>query len=128
MGPDIILLNDLPYESYAKQGILTDLSDALMPLVKSNELFPNISTAYRQGNTIYATPLRFSFPVLWGKSDILNQVHSLHDLALYKKAHPDEPLYQYEEPDYLIRLFYPLCSPAWMNQKNEIDKASLIYF
>lgn len=127
-GPDIILLNGLPASSYAKQGLFSSLNDCIDPLVKSNKILSGVSTGYQYNHNIYAVPLRFKFTTLWGKASILNSTHSLHDLALYQKAHPNEQLYQYEEPDYLIRLFYPLCSPSWLTQNGELDKSSLQTF
>ena len=127
-GPDILILDELPIQSYGEQNILTDLSNCIKPLADSNQILSGINTAYQYNEKIYTTPLRFAFTTIWGDDSILQQVHSLHDLALYKRMHPKEPLYQYEEPDYLIWLFYPILSSSNSNSSPLLDKAALRTF
>jgi len=73
-------------------------------------------------------PLRASFDTLWGDEKILNQVNNLHDLALYKKAHPNETLYKYEEPEYLMEIFLPSCYKELINNGSVINREGVKNF
>ena len=68
-GPDLLILDGLPADSYAEKGILEDLTDIVEP--EKEKYFYNIISAYNGGGKIYKVPTAFSVPVLLGDGEIL---------------------------------------------------------
>ena len=64
-GPDILVLDDLPAQSYAEKGVLLDLNsvDGLLEGV-----LPNLTTAQTYGDNIYQIPAQFTIPVIVSKT------------------------------------------------------------
>lgn len=115
-GPDVIVLDGLPMASYQEKGVLAPL-DALQPLLDGGTLLKNIAGACRKDGSLYAVPLRFQVPQLWGESGMISAAKDLSSLADWLEddhaQHPDtRPLYRMR-PEELIEDFYPVCAPAW---------------
>ena len=66
-GPDILLLDELPLDSYIEKSILADLSEMTEEMEKNGGYFSNILKAYQNENGLYAVPVRFRIPVLIGE-------------------------------------------------------------
>lgn len=109
-GPDLLLMDGMPIQTYIDKGVLVDLSDLAEEFYQKEGCYKNVIDAYKQGESVWAIPMRFQVPMLWGKNEIMNEAHSLEELAQYRKAHPNEALlkknmaelgyqlYQYSEP------------------------------
>lgn len=78
-GPDLLILDGVGYETYAKKGMLADLQDAL-PL---EELQKNLSEPFVTDGKVYVMPARFNVPVLIGDEGTLD---GLTDLATVQQA------------------------------------------
>ncbi len=61
-GPDVLVLDGLPAEIYAENGLLEDLNAALPELREVVE--PNIFSCYTRGNAVYMLPARVMLPML----------------------------------------------------------------
>ncbi len=90
-GPDVLILNGLPWESYAEKGILVDLSDDLEDYANGKKGFANLFQAYQQGGSQFAAPICFKFPVLIGTGDDVSQVESPEKLLEAAEAIEDLP-------------------------------------
>lgn len=80
-GPDVLLLDDLPYSSYADKGVLMDLSALYEGLQGEYTYFDNIVNAMRQKDALYTIPLGFTAPVLIGDADSLSKIQSAEDMV-----------------------------------------------
>lgn len=98
---------DYLLKHYINQGVLLNLDDSLSPLMKQGELLPNIYNTSKINGSIYAIPLDFTIPMLWGESEIVDQVNSLQDIANYKVSHSIDNLIPYEIHESMIDRFYP---------------------
>ena len=105
-GPDILLLDGLPVQTYIDKGILVDLSDIASECCKKEGCYKNVIEAYKQKDGVWAIPMRFQVPMIWGKSDIINQAQSIDELAQYKEAHPDEVLIKKNMDELAFQLRY----------------------
>lgn len=83
-GPDLLILDGTDYETYAKKGMLADLSDTV-PL---SDLQKNLAEPFVEDGKIYAMPARFNVPVLIGDDGTLE---GLTDLASMQKAILEAP-------------------------------------
>ena len=59
-GPDILLMDGLPVNSYVEKGLLADVSDTVNPLISDGKLFDKIAQTYKgDDGKIYAVPMTF---------------------------------------------------------------------
>lgn len=130
-GPDILLLDSLPIDSYIDKGVLVDLS-GVRSMISEGVLLENIANTYQRDGALYAVPLRFGVPHMWGSSDFIAKVKDLTSLADWAEAnhvlYPESPSLYYLDPPALIRNFYLTCSPAWRDEKGAIQEAPFAQF
>lgn len=73
-GPDVLLLDGLPLESYEEKGLLADLSGVLETAGGTEPLFENIAGAFRrEDGSICAVPVRFAVPALLGPKEFIKE-------------------------------------------------------
>ena len=68
-GPDLLILDGLPADSYAGKGLLEDVTDIVEP--SKEKYFYNMISAYNDGGKIFKLPTAFSVPVLLGDEETL---------------------------------------------------------
>ncbi len=101
-GPDVIIMDDLPYSAYARQGLFEDVAD----LAESSGVAVFITDSLRDENgKLPLVPSHFSFPVLLGDLED-NTPNSLDELVngvlarpTFTQAFPDWQLVTLEESD-----------------------------
>lgn len=79
-GPDVLILNGLPWESYQEKEILKDLSGGLSDCINGQKVFENLFSAYKTDEFQYVVPISFKFPVLIGKEEAVSRVNSIEEL------------------------------------------------
>lgn len=126
-GPDVLILDNLPIESYIEKGVLSDLSDKLP---KETVLLPNISATW-QKDKLYALPARFAVPMLWGPKSLAGSTGSLSEYAQWLRenapAAKRELILLDFSPSGLTELFFATCAPTW--EKDEaFDTAAIAAF
>lgn len=110
-GPDILLLDELPLDSYMEKGILADLSKAAEELEKSGTYFSGVFKSYQTEKGLYAMPVRFRIPVLIGEKGTVEDVKDMKTLAEAvkgaRKTHPNNNtiLGTYTAEELLKRLY-----------------------
>ncbi len=92
-GPDVLLLDNMPMDSYVEKGILADLSETVDALEKTDAYFSNILRAYQEEESIYALPIRYFVPVMAGETGNVENISDLASLAeavkIARDAYPD---------------------------------------
>lgn len=68
-GPDLLILDDMPVDSYIEKRMLLDLDETVKDLERSGHYFSNILRAYQSDNGLYAAPFRFRIPVIAGAKE-----------------------------------------------------------
>ncbi len=76
-GPDVIILDGLPLDSYIEKGVLADIGEVVS---SADAMLPNIRQAYEENGVLYAIPLGIRLPVAITKGDV-NAFASLSALA-----------------------------------------------
>lgn len=115
-GPDLIFLDDLPAESLIQQGVFADLSD----LIPTDNLRPNVHSAFELDGILYAIPAGMNAYIAGGLTDdVDDRILTLNGLADAVEDMPDPdnshdsclsfvvPLYEH-----LFDLFYPASTSA----------------
>lgn len=119
-GPDLLILDKLSIDNYIKKGLLVDLSDIAKSLSEEERSYSNVINTFTVDGHVYAIPIRFQVPMLWGKSEIVNNAHSLEALAAYKKTRPDERLFNKNQYEMAMQL-YPICAPFLKDEKGVVN-------
>ena len=72
-GPDILILDGAPIDSYAGRGMLLDLTGR----VDTGDMYQNLLTPYINNGQMHVIPTQFSIPVLMGSERTLGELPSL---------------------------------------------------
>lgn len=131
-GPDLILLDGMPVESYIEKGILADLSGMLSEDFGQDTFFEKMINIYEKDGKIYAVPSRFQIPIVYGEKSAVEKITDLTTLAdtvekLREEKETGSILGNYNEKETIERL-YDVNSPAWVSQEGTIKKEELTAF
>lgn len=126
-GPDVILLDGMPVDSYIEKGVLEDLSGVLKEVDAEKTMNASVINTYQNHKGIFAVPTKFGLPVLLTGKGNTDEIKDLQSVAAFAKAHPDKPLMGNKSAESLLRTFFPSCAPAWI-QNGEIDELGLKTF
>ena len=85
-GPDIIILDGIPADSYANRGMLLDMTG----LVETGGIFANLLAPYNANGALYMLPTQFTIPMLIGSEAHLQAASTL--TALVDKVVSGNPL------------------------------------
>lgn len=69
-GPDVLVLDDMPIDSYLEKGMLLDLSTILSSLSGEEEVFESIVQALKKEGQVPIMPCEIQLPVMMGKKNI----------------------------------------------------------
>ncbi len=127
-GPDILVLDSMPIESYIDKGVLEDMGSIFSSLKESGELLPNITNPYDMDGKVYTMPIRFKLPFIYGVSEAVNAVNSITELAEYARNNNEMPLLTPCNYRSLAAWLFMIYYDQLLNQENEIDKAALQEF
>lgn len=132
-GPDLLLLDGLPADSYVEKGILADLSDNVEAWKKETNFYEEILEGYRQEAGLYILPFRYNIPLIGGEEKYLFSITDLKTLADTVEQIADSPqakatvLNTYTAEELLERL-YAICEGAWVTEDNVVDEQALREF
>lgn len=132
-GPDILLLDGMPIESYMEKGLLKDMTDVIEKVDQSDGLFKNVIGCYQKKGEYLVVPTRFIVPVLMANQEFLSQAQSLSDLAdeleKYDRDNPDAgPFMGNIDSSNLLLILMPASSSAWVSQDGTLNKEELEQF
>lgn len=131
-GPDLLILDGLPAETYREKGLLEDISG----LLKDTKLLDNIRAAYtEEDGSIYSMPVKFAIPFIQGKKEIIDELKNnpyplkvLADAAERQKDTYDLRHYfdlLATSPQLLIKAYSNVCMPAWIKEDGTLDETTI---
>lgn len=128
-GPDVLILDGMPAESYIEKGILADISDVIDEVDQKEGVLPGIKEGSRKDGKIYAFPARFLLSVIEGDKDTVKSGESLEGMAKritqLKKGSKGGVIPQDKGTMTLLRDLYYADSASWMTEGNSIDEKAL---
>ncbi|MBD5547752.1 MAG: carbohydrate ABC transporter substrate-binding protein [Lachnospiraceae bacterium] len=131
-GPDILVLDNMPVDSYIEKGLLLDLSDCLNSMEEENKPFENIVNAFKVDNKVYTLPLEIQLPLIIGKEKYVSNVESLKDIAdmveEIRKDYPEKDILGICSEKGIMRLFSMISESDWKSTSKEIDKKAIEEF
>ena len=132
-GPDLLLLDGMPADSYVEKGILADLSNTVEEWKKETNFYEGILEAYRRESGLYILPFRYEIPLIGGGEEYLSAVSDLKTLADTAEQIADSAqakitvLNTYTAEELLERL-YAICEGAWVTEDHTVDEQALKEF
>ncbi len=127
-GPDVLILDNMPLQSYMEKGVLMDLTN--LPMVE--ELLKNTAQSVQKDGKIYALPARFSIPVLVAESgaNITDLPSLAQAVGQWQAAHPNMPGLEADlkTPAWMMNCLYATCAPAWFTPNGSLDTEAFIHF
>lgn len=124
-GPDVLVLDGLPAESYIEKGILSDISALAEDADQTDGLFTNITDAFRKDGRLYQIPLRFFCAAAEWDEGLPAIQGTPEQLARACEALPGSaPVLTPFSAEYILYAFYDAFSPSWRTETG-IDAAAL---
>lgn len=128
-GPDILILDGMPIDSYIEKGLLLDLSPMIDSLDGENALFENLVDAFRVDGKIYMMPAEVQLPVVFGKEAYTSRTAELSDIAdaieKLREDVPEKNLFGDCSASGIMRLFSMISVPFWKTEQGELDEEAL---
>lgn len=128
-GPDVLVLDGLPADSYIEKGALADVSSYVADANQKEGLFTNITDAYQTDGKIYQVPVRFYCSIAEGDSDLIAASADMGSLENYvKKLDPEKsPVCVPWSAESLLYTLYCADSASWKTGEG-IDTGRLQQF
>ncbi len=135
-GPDVLILDGIPEDTYIEKGMLKDISDLLDKTDQEDGILDNIRSAYQQEDgSQYVMPVRFAIPLLHGNAEDVQSVTDLKTLADAVERHKEEytgmympvPLMNYGSGPFLDALA-DVNAPAWIKEDGTLDETAVTEF
>jgi ABC-type glycerol-3-phosphate transport system substrate-binding protein len=127
-GPDILVMDGMPVNSYIEKGVLEDMSSILNPMLDAGTLLNNIAENYKKDGRIYVMPVRIKLPVIYGSKDAVEASASLKELAAYATTCGEIPLFDATSCRPLAAWCFLLYYDQLLDDKGTIDKVKLASF
>lgn len=135
-GPDLLLLDGLPMDSYVEKGLLLKLDDLLETLSKEEELYDNLFLTFsgKEGKEkgIYAVPGNVCFPLMLGREKYVSQMTDLTAVAdmveQLRGDNPGEDLLGICSAKGIMKVFSMASESAWVGEQGEIDREAVSEF
>jgi len=128
-GPDVLLMDHIPYESYVDKGVLMDLSDIWQEMKSREGYFEAVINQYERGKGIYTIPMVFSLPVLNGEAKAIEGVESLSDFADMlegiRAGQSEGMIMDNTEASDLLTLLSMASSGTWVQANGSLDKEAV---
>lgn len=133
-GPDILIMDDIPYDSYLERGALMELG-SIREEMDQEEYFVNVIDGFQTDKGLYTIPLTFAVPVLGGESDKLagaGSLTSLSELAdLMEAARNEKPegsVFSFKNAEEELQLLSQSSQGAWLKEDGTLNKEAVTEF
>lgn len=131
-GPDVVILDDMPIDSYISKNMLLDLSGDLDSYTGENALFENIVDAFEKDGRVYTVPCEIQLPLMAGKEKYISMAGNLEGIAdmmeQLRTDYPEKPLMRICSEKGIMRFFAMTSAPAWKTASGELDTKAVTEF
>ncbi len=120
-GPDVLLLDGMPVETYIEKGVLKDLSALFKE--SGGSYFENILNAYKDENgRMCAVPARFKIPMMQASSAYFTPGEDFNTFMERKDTMANM------QPKTVVEKFWYTCGAAWQKEDKTLDEAKITEF
>lgn len=123
-GPDILLMDNIPYSAYKEKGVLLDLTSFYEGLCREDYFTP-VLEGFAEEDGLYMLPAAFILPVMSWNQEIYGTAESLSDMAeLLEAARENQKeglLISAMSASNVLRLFSQSSMGAWADREGKLD-------
>ena len=131
-GPDVLILDNLPVNSYMEKGLLMDIGPILDSLEKDEAVFPNVLAAFENDGHVYMAPCEIQLPFILGNASGLEKMTDMSCIADAiedaRKNNPGSNLLRFSSPKAVMRIFSMTSMPSWRIQDGKINREAISDF
>ena len=128
-GPDVLILDGMPVDSYVEKGILTDISDVVDEVKASDGLVDSIVKDSTKDGKIYAIPTRFLVSFITSDQQTVDAGKSTQALAdrieTLAKDKSTTYVVQQKMAEELLLDFYNVDSKNWAKEDGSLDETKV---
>lgn len=126
-GPDLLVMDGLPLDSYIDKGMLLDLTDHLAQY--SEPLFDNVIEALKHDGRAYVAPATVGVPQIAASAEGMENVMNLDDLAeiveQLRAEFPGEDIVGVSGAGGVLKRFAGTSEPKWVREDGTLDREIL---
>lgn len=131
-GPDILVMDNMPIDSYIEKGLLADISPVIDGMSGEDALFPNVAELFRQDGHVYTMPCEIQLPFILGRISDLDKMTDLSGIADamedMREEYPGDDLIRVTSAKGIMRIFSMASVPVWRTESGGIDREALAEF
>ena len=131
-GPDVLILDEMPIDTYVEKGILLDMSDIITEVKDGGGLYENLIEPFATDGNIYVTPVEFQLPLVMGDSRYVTQSKTYEGYAqtveMLRSENPEGMIMADCNEQGIAMRFIPVCAPAWKNEDGSINEDNIRAF
>ncbi len=131
-GPDVLILDEMPIDTYVEKGILMDMSDIVTEVKNSDGLYENVVEPFVTDGKIYVVPMEFQLPLVMGDNRYVEQSRTYEGYAQAVEAlrgeNPEGMIISDCNEQGITRRFLDVCAPAWKNEDGSINEKNIRAF
>lgn len=131
-GPDFLLMDGLPINSFIEKGMLADISPYIAEMETNGILLQNILDVYKKDGGMYTLPVEISTMLIAGDKNILNGITDLKTLADASEElrvnNPSGSLFGCYTEEMILRILAMNAMPAIVQEDGRIDTEKLTEF
>ncbi|NLK99461.1 MAG: carbohydrate ABC transporter substrate-binding protein [Clostridiales bacterium] len=126
-GPDILVLDDLPIDSYIAKGHLLDISDIIQPMIDKDQLYTDIMSNYNTNDKIYYLPTRIIPNLICTRSSDADKLSRMEDLSEYLEKARDRTVLGKMTYEDFINEFAPYIINKILNEDRTVSNNKLTF-
>ncbi len=132
-GPDLLVLDGLPADSYQERGVLADLSGIVYDMGAQTKLFSNLVDACRDEGKLWYVPVRFRLPLMVGAYESLERIGDLSSLAdeveALRAKYPQGGVTGFWTEEEVLQTLMLTSAKSWVDEQTQIvDEEKLTDF
>ena len=128
-GPDILIMDGMPIDSYVEKGMLMDIRDYVEKINAETTLMSNVLEGFTEDGHIYMLPATFQISVLVGDADEVKGIKDLNGLKneveSLRRKYPGKEIMGLYSEEVALREFMPTSVPAWETEGGNIDRTKI---
>lgn len=131
-GPDVLIMDNMPLDSYIEKGILMDISPVLTSMTGDAAVFPNLVEACTEEGKVFTIPCEIQLPYILGKSEDVNKMTGVSEIADamedMRTGASNLDLMQVPSAKCIMRIFAAASVPAWKAEDGTLDAEAVQEF
>lgn len=125
-GPDLLVMDELPLDSYIDKGMLLDLTEHLKEYSAKEPLFDNVIEALKRDGKAYVVPATIGVPHIAAAAEGMESVTNLSELAgiveQMREAYPGKDILGISGEKGVLKRFAGTSEPKWISVDGTVDR------